>query len=162
MTFVFNASPLIVLAKADLWERVLQLPERVFVPNAVALEVSNCKDPHDPARLWLQRPEAVAYLQDAPLVSDFVAAWGLGAGESSVISLALTLSEATVVLDDLAARRCATALGLKVVGTLGLLLMAKKAGCIEEVTSALDAVVVAGLFVSKRHIQAIREKAEEW
>lgn len=126
MTFVFNASPLIVLAKADLLERMLGLPQSVLIPHAVAREVSNCRDPHDPARLWLQRVEAAAYLHEAPQASEFVAAWGLGAGESSVISLAETLPEATVVLDDLAARRCAMALGLPVTGTLGLLLMAKK------------------------------------
>jgi len=44
---------------------------------------------------------------------------------------------------------------------LWLLLMAKKTGCIEKVTPALDAVINAGLFISKRHVQAIREKAGE-
>jgi len=42
MTFVFNASPLIVLAKAGLLERMLGLPECVRIPNAVAREVRNC------------------------------------------------------------------------------------------------------------------------
>ena len=53
------------------------------------------------------------------------------------------------------------ALGLSVTGTLGLLLLAKKAGCLEKVAPAVDAVVEAGLFVAERHIQAIREKAGE-
>jgi predicted nucleic acid-binding protein len=85
----------------------------------------------------------------------------LGKGESSVISLAETLAIATPVLHDLAARRCAMALRLPVTGTLGLLLMAKKAGCLEKVAPALDAVVDAGLFIPDRHIQAIRDKAGE-
>jgi predicted nucleic acid-binding protein len=123
--------------------------------------VENCDDPCDPARIWLHKAEAKAYLCDTSPVSDFVAAWSLGAGESSVIALGETLSSATVVLDDLAARRCAMALGLSVTGTMGLLLMAKKTGCIEKVTPALDAVINAGLFISKRHVQAIREKAGE-
>jgi predicted nucleic acid-binding protein len=161
MTFVFNASPLIVLAKAGLLERMLELPQRVLIPKPVAREVRNCDDPCDPASVWLQGAEAAAYLHDAPRVSDFVSAWGLGTGESSVISLAETLPEATVVLDDLAARRCAMALGLPVTGTLGLLLMAKKAGCLAQVGPAVDGVVDAGLYVSRRHIQAIREKAGE-
>ena len=161
MTFVFNASPLIVLAKAGLLEQMLELPECVLIPNAVAHEVRNCNDPRDPAKVWLQRAEAAAYLHDAPEASDFVSGWGLGVGESSVISLAETFPHATVVLDDLAARRCAMALGLRVTGTLGLLLMAKQAGRIEKVSPALDAVIDAGLFVSASHIQAIREKAGE-
>jgi predicted nucleic acid-binding protein len=160
-TFVFNASPLIVLAKADLLGQMLKLPECVLIPRTVAREVMTCNDPYDPANVWLRGGAAASYLRDYPQVSEFVLAWGLGAGESSVISLAETLPQATVVLDDLAARRCAGALGLPVIGTLGLLLMAKKLGLIDEVTPALDAVLSAGLFVSKRHINAIREKAGE-
>ncbi len=53
------------------------------------------------------------------------------------------------------------ALGLRVTGTLGLLLMAKQVGRIEKVSPALDAVIDAGLFVSAGQIQAIREKAGE-
>jgi hypothetical protein len=45
MTFVFNASPLIVLAKAGLLERILELPQGGLIPNAVACEVRNCDDP---------------------------------------------------------------------------------------------------------------------
>lgn len=109
----------------------------------------------------MQGAAAAAYLHDVPQISDFVSAWGLGAGESSVISLAETLPKATVVLDDLAARRCAMAVGLPVTGTLGLLLLAKQVGRIEKVAPALDAVVEAGLFVAERHLNAIREKAGE-
>jgi len=59
------------------------------------------------------------------------------------------------VLDDLAARRCALALGINVTGTLGLLLMAERAGAIVSLRRALDAVTDAGLFVSPRHVGAI-------
>lgn len=161
MTLVFNASPLIVLAKANLLDRVIDLPDRVLIPREVAEEVKNCDDPKDPARRWLMRPETAVYLHESPRISDFVAAWGLGVGESSVLSLAESLPEATLVLDDLAARRCATALGLRVTGTLGLLLLAKNNGCIAKISPALDAIVRAGLFISERHIQAIRQKAGE-
>lgn len=161
MTFVFNASPLIVLAKADLLETVLQLPQKVLIPDAVALEIQGCDDVDDPASVWLQNPQSNAFIHNSPLVSEFVAAWGLGAGESSVISLTKTLPDAIAVLDDLAARRCATALGLSVTGTLGLLLRAKREGLIEKVAPALDAIVHAGIYISERHLHAIREKAGE-
>ena len=101
------------------------------------------------------------YLCDTPPVSDFITAWGLGAGESSVLSFAENLPQATAVLDDLAARRCAMALGLSVTGTLGLLLEAKKRGHINAVSPALNAIVAAGLYISRHHLDAIREKAGE-
>jgi predicted nucleic acid-binding protein len=88
-------------------------------------------------------------------------AWDLGAGESAVISLTNATSDAVAVLDDLAARRCAQAMGLRMIGTLGLILMAKQRGLIESATHALEAVTAAGLFISSRHLDAIRIQAGE-
>ena len=65
------------------------------------------------------------------------------------------------MLDDLAARRCAQAMGLRMIGTIGLILMAKQAGLIESATHALEAVTAAGLFISSRHLDAIRIQAGE-
>ncbi|MFA6177244.1 MAG: DUF3368 domain-containing protein [Phycisphaerae bacterium] len=161
MTLVFNASPVIILAKAGLLEKVFGLAARVIIPHPVADEIARCGDPSDAAALWLDKPESSAYLVNAPRVSGFITAWDLGAGESSVISLAETIPEATVVLDDLAARHCAEALHLKMVGTLGLLLMAKKRGIIPSIRGPIDAIVEAGLFISPKHLADIRERAGE-
>jgi predicted nucleic acid-binding protein len=45
-----------------------------------------------------------------------------------------------VVLDDKKARRIAKQLGLKVMGTVGLLLRAKKKGIVSEIKPMLDAL----------------------
>jgi hypothetical protein len=52
--------------------------------------------------------------------------------------LALEMREAVVVLDDDLARRVAETLGLRLTGTLGLLLDAKKAGLIPAIAPLLD------------------------
>ena len=161
MTLVFNASPVIVLAKAELLEKVFRMATKVIIPQPVADEIARCVDSSDPAVLWLNKPESSSYLLNAPPATGFVTAWDLGAGESSVISLAETIPESTVVLDDLAARRCAEALQLKLVGTLGLLLMAKRRGIIASLRGSLDAIVDAGLFISPKHLAAIRKSAGE-
>ena len=88
-------------------------------------------------------------------------AWDLGAGESAVISLASANPVSIAVLDDLAARRCAQAIDLKIIGTLGLVLMAKRAGIISSATDALRRIVAAGLFISPHHLEAIRRQAGE-
>ncbi len=67
-----------------------------------------------------------------PLITD------LGPGETEVLMLALELPEAIVVLDDALARRVADTLGIRLTGTLGLLLDAKKAGLIPAVKPVLD------------------------
>jgi predicted nucleic acid-binding protein len=63
---------------------------------------------------------------------------GLGAGESEVLTLALESSDAIVILDDLLARQVAHSLGVRLTGTLGLLLDANRAGLIARIEPALD------------------------
>ena len=159
MILVCNASPLIVLAKAGLLDLLTGLCPGFRIPRSVAEEVSRINDPADPARIWLSRNST--FVAEAPSVSPFVMAWDLGAGESSVISLVESLPGSIAVLDDLAGRRCAQALGLPVVGTLGLILMAKRRGFISSVGPALDSIVAAGLFISRHHIDSILTQAGE-
>ena len=161
MTLIFNASPLIILAKSGLLSVVLRLPYAIKIPQAVAEEVGASHDSLDASCLWLKTPAAVDTICAAPAPSEFVSAWGLGMGESSVIALAESLPDSIAVLDDMAARRCAAALNLPKVGTLGLLLMAKKAGFLSSICQALDAVAQAGLFISQKHIDEIRKRAGE-
>ena len=80
MTLVFNASPIIVLAKAGLLDSILRLASQVIIPRAVADEIASFKDPSDAACLWLSKSVASSFLADAPSTSEFVTAWGLGAG----------------------------------------------------------------------------------
>jgi predicted nucleic acid-binding protein len=62
----------------------------------------------------------------------------IGSGETEVLMLALESREAVVALDDAPARRVAETLGLRLTGTLGLLLDAKRAGLIPTVGPLLD------------------------
>ena len=161
MTLVFNASPIIVLAKARLLDRLIALGDPSVVPHAVAEEVSRVENSNDPARVWLQNPPTSVQLVPSPPVAPFLAAWDLGDGESAVISSANGIPDAVAVLDDLAARRCAQAHGIKVMGTIGLILMAKRRKLIQTVAPALEAVENAGLFIAPRHLAEIRSKAGE-
>jgi predicted nucleic acid-binding protein len=55
----------------------------------------------------------------------------LGRGESDAISLALEHPISTLLLDDRAARKIATALGLPLIGTVGILEKAAEMGLID-------------------------------
>jgi len=161
MTLVLNASPVIVLAKAGLLDHILLLTDRVLIPRTGALEITRFNYPADAACAWVGSIAAEPFITEPPATSDFVTAWGLGAGESSVISLVEILPGAIAVLDDLAARRCAGALRLQLVGTLGLLLMVNKAGIIPTIRGPLDAIVSAGLFISPIHLADVLKQAGE-
>lgn len=72
----------------------------------------------------------------------------LGAGEIAAMALALEKRSAIVILDDLLARRIATASGLEVWGTLRVVLAAKERGWIPEVRPVIEQLQESGLWVS--------------
>jgi predicted nucleic acid-binding protein len=161
MRLVLNASPIICLAKAGLLTKALCIAKEVVVPRAVGEEILVVKDAKDAAVAWLRTNDGQVALREVGPASSFVLAWDLGAGESAVITEASASPGSVAVLDDLAARRCALALGIEVAGTLGLLLRAKRAGHIASLRQALDAVVNAGLFVSPQYTAKILEAGSE-
>lgn len=161
MILVFNAPPVIVLAKAGLLKPFAALGNPAIVPQAVLDEVLNVEDPMDAARVWFEQEGPLMQVVPTPPISSFLAGWDLGAGESAVISSVVSQPGSVAVLDDLAARRCALAHGIPMTGTLGLVLLAKKRGIIAEVGSALNAIVAAGLYISAKHLADVRAKAGE-
>jgi hypothetical protein len=72
----------------------------------------------------------------------------LGPGESEAIVVASERSHALLVLDDLRARRVATSMGLRLTGTVGVLLRARREGRIASVADALTRVADVGFRLS--------------
>jgi predicted nucleic acid-binding protein len=76
--------------------------------------------------------------------------WDLGAGETDVLAHAVTEKDRWCLLDDRAARRAATAFGLHVIGTLGLVVHAARAGVLSDAGEAIGRLRAAGLHLSDR------------
>jgi predicted nucleic acid-binding protein len=141
-----NASPVIVLARANHFDLLKLAADRVVVPRAVVDEIHR-RGPGDPAvdalaiSPWLE-------VVDTPPVPPDIAAYDLGPGESALLTWGTANPTAILVLDDLAARRCATTLGLTARGTLSLVTSAKQQGIIPAAAPVIDDVRRAGLYVS--------------
>ena len=117
MKAVSNASPIIFLSKIDALDLLPQCFNEILIPIAVADELF---DYHPPA--YIQQ------IQVSPAGSEFVrgAIGRLHIGELEAIVLAQETQADYVILDDLLARRKAQRLGLKTIGTIGILLLAYK------------------------------------
>lgn len=86
----------------------------------------------------------------------------LHAGEVEVMILAQETPKADlVVLDDNAAKKTAKFLGLKVTGTLGVILKAKKQGFIERVMPLVEQMLDNGFYVTPEIQKMVREEAGE-
>jgi predicted nucleic acid-binding protein len=107
---VINASPLILLARIDRLDLLVSRAKPLVVPEAVIQEIQLGSDRDGTAGRVKALP-SIFQVDDRP-VPERVRLWNLGAGESQVLAHALERPGAEVVLDDLAARRCARSLGL--------------------------------------------------
>ena len=128
---VSNASPLIALQQIGYLRLLEQLFSTVLVPPAVVREVA----PTVALPTWIDHQGLTQ-----PVGPKILGA-SLGPGESAAISLALEIGAGLVLLDDKPARRLAQALCLPVIGTLGILLAAKRHQLLATIGPCLDALL---------------------
>jgi predicted nucleic acid-binding protein len=154
-----NSSPLIFLAKLGLIE-ILRLGDiPVIVPDAVLDEIARYGTQDE----VLRQVQALDWLQvvATPPIPVEVSARALGAGESAVLAVALEQADSEVVLDDLAARKSARALGLPLQGTLSLILVAKQVGMVPEVKPLLEQLKSLGMYLSDALVARVLAQAGE-
>lgn len=116
----------------------------VVITDSVRREAQDEHSKHALASCaWLRR------VADVPIPAP-IADLDLGAGEKSVLAWALAHPGAEAILDDRVARRCALDLGLRVRGTFGLVLNAKKNGLIPAARPVAEELRGAGLYLSDK------------
>ena len=98
---------------------------------------------------------------DAVVISPRVAEWGLGAGETAVLSHALANPPLRAVIDDMDARRCAKTLNIPMLGTGGLLVLAKRRGLLPSVGEGIARLRDAGLWLSDDIVRILKAQAGE-
>jgi predicted nucleic acid-binding protein len=108
----------------------------------------------------LKRPRG-SKLSKRPKSLDIIRAWDLGDGEASVLAWGYANAGTVVIVDDLAARRCAATLGIPVRGTLGLILTAKKKGVIPQARPVLENLRQSGMYLSDRILNQALKLVDE-
>jgi predicted nucleic acid-binding protein len=156
---VINASPMIALLAIGQEGLLPMLFDDVLIPEAVReeIEAGRTKDAN------VIRIATLTWLGSAPAapIPETVQGWGLGRGESSVLAVAAAESGCRAILDDLAARRCARFLGLTVMGTGRVLVLAKQRGLIASVRDPIDRLTARGFRLSERLVAKLLNDAGE-
>ena len=156
---VANASPLICLFRADLQDLLGELWDSVAVRGGVWNEILDGPNTDRAIQLlenasWIRRVEV-------DRVHQSIAGWDLGLGESEVLTFALLNHGFSAIIDDAEARRCSRTLGIPILGTGGVLILAKRRGLIPYVSEALNSLSRSGLWLSEHIIEILKRMAGE-
>lgn len=85
----------------------------------------------------------------------------IGKGESASIVLYMEIQADLLAINDLKARGIAQAMGINVIGTLGILRLAKDAGLLKKIKPLLDELRKIGAYISgelyKRILKDVKE-----
>ena len=154
---IVNSTPVIGLANIGKLDVLRQMYGTITIPQAVFDEIKSpsVQRQVNANRDWIR----VEQIHDASQKQMYRAK--LHAGEVEVMILAQEKKADLVILDDNAAKKTAKFLGLRVIGTLGILVLAKKRGYIKEVSPVLDALKRDGFFVSDDLCDLVLRQADE-
>jgi len=156
---ICNTSPLQYLHQSRQLALLPALAGSVTIPPAVREELAEGRrrgvDLPVPENLDWVTVRAPAAISAERLIRD------LGRGETEVLMLALESSDAVAVLDDALARRIAVSLGIRLTGTLGLLIDAKKIGRLAAVAPLLDQLQTLGFRLASHTRTAVLKLAGE-
>lgn len=154
-----NTSPLIFLTKGGFLELLQLISPEIIVPVAVAREIQ-AYGATDTTAQALATTDWLLVRETLPIPA-IIQNWDLGAGESAVLTWGYIYPGTEIILDDLAARLCANALGIPVRGTLGLVITAKQRGKITAARPVLEQLRLSGMYLSDRVIDRALALVEE-
>jgi hypothetical protein len=148
---IADAGPLIAFARLHQLVLLPQIFGRVFVTDVVFAECAGRADfPESP----LIREAVDKKKLELCTAPDFSAyAQKIDAGEASAIAVAIEYG-CGVLMDDKAGRKMATNAAVPVIGTVGVLVLAKRKGLVPLVMPLLDALAISGYFLSEEIIAA--------
>lgn len=145
-----DAGPLIGLSKIGQLGLLRELYSEIVTTDVVRSEVQSAALPD-----WIRVTDTYDLFEMARLRAS------LDPGESSVIALASEYPASVLGMDDLDARKAATARGYQVIGTAGILAEAFRQGLIDDLEGELQALKATGFWISDRIIRVVLESVTD-
>lgn len=157
MVVVSDTSSVSNLIQLDNLQLLNQLYGVVTIPPAVKRELYRIED-H--ARLldqldWIQVAAPVDQRMVLQLLDD------LDLGESEAIVLAIEQKADYLMIDEYLGRKVARELNVKVIGVLGILILAKDKGLIRQVKPLIEKLQAIGFRLSKNLVESVLNQAGE-
>ena len=157
MILIADASALIALSVCNSLPVLDAIFGTVLVPEAVYLEVAAPDKPHsEPLRRYLQGKVRQVDMQHFVFLDAYA-----DAGETAAMLLYKQLNADYLLIDDKRGRKVAAINHIKTVGSLGVLLQAKRAGLIASIAPLLAQIDASPVFISRTLLETVLELAGE-
>lgn len=161
MIIVADTTPLISLMKCGCLGVLQDLFGEVQIPEAVYTELTNNPKFSDEA-IMITSSEFIhkVNIEDKKSVALFKRGTGLDAGESEAIILSDNLHADFLLMDEVKGRKIAIQMGIRVMGTIGVLLLAYEEGILneKEIKSAVDLLRNANRHISEKLFKQLLDK----
>jgi hypothetical protein len=156
---VVNTSPWIFLSVCGQISLLEKLYNEVYIPASVRDEImSGGRQGIGVRELELSPWIKIEKASDPEKIKLL---YELEQGEAEVIILAKEKGIDQVLIDEKVARMQAKVLGLKVIGTLGLLLKAKRKGLLLSIKPFIDKILKSGIWIKEDIVEGILKEAGE-
>ena len=155
---VSNSSVIIALARICRLDLLEKLFKNVIILEAVWNEVIVEGKPgrEKITRAKFIRVEKASNRRLVALLEEFV-----DKGEAEAIALALEFKADLLLIDERDARNLAKKLGLQVMGTLGVIALAKYKGLISKTKPIVDKLIESGFWISRRILKEFLKELGE-
>ena len=140
-TVVSNATPIILLQNIGQLHLLKALYGAIYIPRAVYDEIA-VKNKLTETDSWIN----VVDIENK--AAKRLLCLNLHNGEAEALLLSTELNADLLLLDDLAARKYAQAIGLSISGTLGVLVALKRNGTVDAVKPLLQMLVANGMYIA--------------
>ena len=150
MIIVADSSPLISMAILEKTNLLEDLFDQIFIPNAVFEEITTLEKPYSDI-LYKFSKNRIKIVKNKIALS--ILSHELGLGESEAIILALENNIEYILIDENKGRRIAMSKSLHPIGTIGVLIQAKKQGLIKSIKPFLDKLILNNIFISNELYQ---------
>ena len=135
-----------------------QLYSKIYIPLAVYQEIEAGKEKvyyKDLSEIkWIN----ISQINDKQALKYFIE---LDAGEAEAIILATELNADLMIIDEKLGRFHAKHADLKVTGTIGILIKAKRAGLVDKLRPLLEELIDKDVWINKKLVVEILKEVDE-
>ncbi len=143
-----DSSALVALSIMDRLDLLEEIFGEIYIPQAVYNEVAITNKP--------QSMKLKVFLADKVVSVELdIGKMGLGQGELEAITLYKKMDADFLLIDDRRAKNFAKLNGLNVIGSLGVMILAKEKGIIAFISNDLKKLIGSSLFISQDLIDKV-------